>query len=336
MVNGFQSFFLDDPLGTDSEILTETIMQYYSVNRHPPHEILLPSPAEDSELVEEQLTELRGTRCRLLVPQRGKRMQLMTMAASNAKQVFAERDKKERAWQALSDALMKELSLTRPPVHIECVDISNLQGKQAVGSLVCFHRGEKNKSGYRHYRIREKDTPDDYTMMHEVLHRRLERVKQNKGAFPDLLLLDGGKGQLAIAEKVTAELLLQDKIELVAIAKEKAGEGEKLFRPGQKAPILLPAHAPALLYLMRIRDESHRFGITKHRQLRRGATITSKIDTLQGVGTKRKKLLLKTFGSYKKICAASEEELCRVQGIGPLLAASIFEQLQSAGNSESR
>lgn len=331
MISGAQTFFITDPLGEDDRILRETIIQYYSAQRQPPRELLLPLSPEDAELVQDRLCELRESPVRLVIPQRGKRMQLMQMAADNAAQIFAERSRKCKAWNALAESLLNKLKLRNRPETIECLDISNLAGKQAVGSLVCFREGEKEKPRFRHYRIRLQDEPDDYAMMDEVLRRRMETglVKEN---LPDMLLLDGGKGQLNIAVNVLARYDLLDRIDLVAIAKEKQDEGEKLFRPGRKNPILLPGHSPALLYLMRIRDESHRFGITFHRKLRNKATLHSKLDTLQGVGEKRKKLMLKTMGSYKRIMESSADELTAVPGIGPKLARSIHCQLHGGSH----
>ena len=331
MISGAQTFFVTDPIGDDDRILRETIIQYYSTQRQPPRELLLPLAPEDSNLVQDRLSELREAPVRLLVPQRGKRMQLMQMASDNAAQIFAERSRKRKSWDSLAASLQKSLKLGNRPDTIECLDISNLAGKQAVGSLVCFVEGEKEKSRFRHYRIRLKDEPDDYAMMDEVLRRRME-TGLNKKNLPDMLLLDGGKGQLNIAVNVLARFDLLKRIDLVAIAKEKQEEGEKLFRPGRKNPILLPAHSPALLYLMRIRDESHRFGITFHRRLRNKETLHSKLDTLQGVGEKRKKLMLKTLGSYKRIMNATPEELTAVPGIGSKLAQSIHNQLHGNGN----
>jgi excinuclease ABC subunit C len=326
MISGAQTFFINDPIGGDSRILRETILQYYSGQRQPPRELLLPLEPEDVELVQERLAELRQGAVGLPVPQRGKRMQLMRMAADNAEQIFAQRDRKRKSWDSLAAALDKALRLRNRPDTIECLDISNLAGKQAVGSLVCFVAGEKEKPRFRHYRIQLKDEPDDYAMMDEVLRRRME-TGLKKENLPDMLLLDGGKGQLNIAVNVLADYGVLERIDLVAIAKEKQEEGEKLFRPGRKNPVLLAAHAPALLYLMRIRDESHRFGITFHRKLRNKASLHSKLDNLKGVGEKRKKLLLKTLGSYKRVLAASAEELTAVPGIGSGLARSIYEQL---------
>ncbi len=326
MITGAQNFFLADPMGEDDSLLSQTIGQYYSAERQPPRELLLPFALEDRDLIGERLGELREGPVSLLAPQRGKRMQLMQMAAANAAQIFSEKAKKEQSWETLAASLVSKLRLMNKPDTIECLDISNLLGKQAVGSLVCFVQGEKEVKLFRHYRIRSQDTPDDYAMMREVLERRMSKgVEEDR--LPDMLLLDGGKGQLQVAVDVLAGFDLLAKIDLVAIAKEKAEEGEKLFKPGRKNPILLPAHSPVLLYLMRIRDESHRFGITFHRKLRGKAQLRSQLDTIEGVGPKRKKQLLQHLGSLKRISEAGVEELAQVPGIGPELAQQIFTQL---------
>lgn len=326
IISGVQTFLLNDPIGSDPAILAATIIQYYSTERQPPPELLLPHKPEDSELLQERLSELRDGNVKLLIPMRGKYMQLMEMVQQNARQIFTDQEQKKKSWQNLSSLLQKSLHLAHEPDHIECVDISNIGGKQAVGSLVCYHQGVKYTPGYRHYKIREKTTPDDYAMMREVLERRLQKgiVEEN---LPSLLLLDGGKGQLSLAIDVINHLSLADTIDLVAIAKEKEQEGEKLFRPGRKNPINLPRHSPALLFLMRIRDEAHRFGITHHRKLRRKSTLASELDELQGIGKQRKHLLLRTFGSLSKLKLASPSELTGVPGIGAVLAKSIYQQL---------
>lgn len=326
MITGAQSFFLADPLGEDDSLLAQVILQYYSSERQPPRELLLPFVVEDQLLIEERLAELREGPVALLAPQRGKRMQLMQMATANAAQIFSERAKKEQSWDTLATALQAKLRLASRPDTIECLDISNLQGKQAVGSLVCFVQGEKSPARFRHYRIKSLDTPDDYAMMREVLERRLSKGVAEE-TLPDLLLLDGGKGQLQIAVEVLTRFNCLQQVDLVAIAKEKAEEGEKLFRPGRKNPILLPAHSPVLLYLMRIRDEAHRFGITFHRKLRGKAQLQSQLDAIEGVGPKRKQQLLQTLGSVKRVLEAEVEELAAVPGIGPELARRMFRQL---------
>lgn len=328
IISGIQTFLLNDPIGSDQEILAAAIIQYYSTDRQPPPELLLPQQPDDSGLLVERLTELRDGHTKLLIPKRGKLLQLMEMAQQNARQIFTDQEQKRQSWQNLSSLLRKSLHLTHEPDHIECVDISNIGGKQAVGSLVCYHSGTPSQQGYRHYRIQGKSTPDDYAMMREVLERRLAKgiAEQN---LPDLLLLDGGKGQLSLAIDVLAGLSLSEAIDLVAIAKEKEQEGEKLFRPGRKNPIILPRHSPALLFLMRVRDEAHRFGITHHRKLRTKKTLASELDLLRGIGTRRKQLLLRTFGSLTKLKQASPSELTAVPGIGTVLAQSIYRQLHA-------
>ncbi len=326
MITGAQSFFLADPLGEDQNLLAQTILQYYSGDRQPPRELLLPFAVEDQPLIEERLAELREGPVTLMAPQRGKRMQLMQMAATNAAQVFSERAKKEQSWETLAGALQSKLRLANRPDTIECLDISNLLGKQAVGSLVCFVQGDKEVKRFRHYRIRLQDTPDDYAMMREVLERRMAKGIEEDN-LPDLLLLDGGKGQLNIAFDVLSRFDLLERVDLASIAKEKAEEGEKLFRPGRKNPILLAAHAPVLLYLMRIRDEAHRFGITFHRKLRGKEQLHSQLDAIEGIGPKRKKQLLQTLGSVKRVTEAGIDQLAEVPGIGPELARTVYRQL---------
>ncbi len=326
MLTGAQSFFLADPLGDDQSVLAQTILQYYSGLRQPPRELLLPLALDDQELIGERLAELREGPVTLLTPQRGKRMRLMEMATTNAVQVLAERQRKADSWDSLALALQTKLRLSRRPETIECVDISNLQGKQAIGSLVSFIRGDKATDRFRHYRIRSQDTPDDYAMMGEVLERRIGKGLEEDN-LPDLLLVDGGKGQLQVAAEVLARFDCLQRIDLVAIAKEKQEEGEKLFRPGRKNPILLPGHSPVLLYLMRIRDEAHRFGITRHRKLRSKEQLLSLLDTIEGIGPKRKQMLLHTLGSVKRIGEADLDQLAAVPGIGPELAAKIHRHL---------
>ncbi len=326
MVSGAQSFFLADPLGDDGQILTQTLVQYYSRQRHPPRELLLPLDIQDKELVQEHLQELRQGRVTLRIPQRGVRKKLMDMALSNASQIFAEQRQRQRSWLVLADTLQKRLHLRRSPEVIECVDIANISGKQPVGSLVCFIAGHKKTRRYRHYRIQGGDEPDDYRMMREVLQRRFSRGLE-RDDLPDMLLVDGGRGQLGVAQAVAADLGVAAQVDLVAIAKDRQGEGEKLYRPGRKNPLLLPAHTPALLFLMRIRDEAHRFGNTFHRQLRRRATLLSRLEELPGIGPQRRQQLLTHLGSLQRVLKATEQELAAVPGIGPKLAQQIHRHL---------
>jgi excinuclease ABC subunit C len=244
------------------------------------------------------------------------------MANTNALQVFKEKEKKAKSWQSLSQAMEKRLHLQQAPDKIECLDISNISGKQAVGSLVCFDRGEADKNNFRHFKIRTVEGPDDYAMMREVLYRRLRRAI-DEDTLPHLFIVDGGRGQLGMALSIADELSITERLDWIGIAKEKKGGGEKLYKPGRKNPIMLQPHNPVLLYLMRIRDESHRFGVTFHRKLRNKATLFSELDTIPGIGREKKKNLLKHLGSLKRIKQATEEELLEVRGIGSELARQI-------------
>ncbi len=328
LISGNRSFFFEDPYGDDSAILSQVINQYYDHHRYIPREILLPFDLEAPEVNRERLSELRKDKVLLSVAQRGDRKKLMLMAQANSEQVFSEREKQDRSWRSLAETMSKKLKLNNSPEIVECLDISNFGGKQAVGSLVCFEGGAANKSRYRHYKIRTKDTPDDYAMMREVLRRRFSRgIEENN--LPDLFVVDGGKGQLGVALSVAKEFGLEDEMDWLGIAKEKQEEGEKLFKPGRKNPILLPAHNPVLLYIMQIRDESHRYGITFHRKLRNKNTLTSELDRISGIGKERKKTLLKHFGSLKRVKNASFEELKEVNGVGSELAKIIYDALHA-------
>lgn len=327
IISGSRPFFLEDPYGDDKAILSQAINQFYdnTVNL-PTKEILLPFEPESKELLEEKLADLLESRVSLTIPQRGDRAGLTAMAEENAKNIFDEKEKQKASWQTLSKSIIKKLKLVKPAEIIECLDISNTSGKQAVGSLVCFEHGEPSKGRYRHYKIQTIDGPNDYGMMEEVLYRRFTRGMEEDN-LPDLFIVDGGKGQLNMALRVALELGIADRLDWIGIAKERDQEGEKLYKPGRKNPILLPAHDPVLLYMMRIRDESHRYGVTFHRKLRNKNTLTSELDNIAGIGKNRKKSLLKHFGSLKKVKNATVQDLEKVTGIGSDLAKEIFNQL---------
>ncbi len=344
MINGSRTFFLAAPLGDDATILAQALIQHYDSGDNLQPEILLPLEPEDKELLAERFCDLRGESVSLQIPQRGDRLQLIAMANANAQQLFAERDNKEQTWQTLAASLVDALHLNRTPNIIECLDISNTSGKQAVGSLVCFERGAPALHKFRHYKIRTVAGPDDYAMMAEVLERRLQRGLAEDD-LPDLMMVDGGRGQLGIALRVAREQGIADesgnpqhheqRVEWIGIAKEKQGEGEKLYKPGRKNPIILPSHHPVLLYLKRIRDESHRYGVSFHRKLRNKATLTSELDAISKIGPQKKKVLLKTLGSLTRIKEASEEALTRVPGIGPTLAKEIYHHFhQQSGQNK--
>ncbi len=322
LLNGSRTFFISDSYGDDQSILAQALIQFYDMDAVPPGEILLPFSPADLQLIQAHFHDRTGKRSILKIPKRGDNLKLVTMANTNARQLFAEREKKEKSWQSLCKSMEKKLHLKRIPEKIECLDISNIGGKQAVGSLVHFLKGEPDKRNFRHFRIKTVEGPDDYAMMREVLMRRLSRgIKED--SLPDLFVVDGGRGQLGMALAVAAELGITEELDWIGIAKEKKDEGEKLYKPGRKNPLLLRSHDPVLLYLMRIRDESHRYGITFHRKLRKKATLTSELDAIPGIGEAKKKSLLRHMGSLKRIKTATVEELQEVKGIGTELAKEI-------------
>ncbi len=333
LISGSRTFFLDDPYGEDSIILAQVINQFYDRDSYLPKELMLPFEPEDAELLAENLSDIKGSKVLFTIPQRGDKLKLIDMAAANSNQVFEEREKKEKSWDSLCRAIQLKLHLRRPPERVECLDISNISGKQAVGSLVCFAHGEPATSRFRHYKIRTIDGPDDYGMMREVLQRRLSRGL-DEDDLPDLFVVDGGKGQLNMALGVADELGIRDDLDWIGIAKEKQEEGEKLYKPGRKNPIVLPGHNPVLLYLMRIRDESHRYGVTFHRRLRKTSAFRSELDHINGIGNERKKRLLKHFGSLKQVKQATVAELMQVEGIGSDMAQQIFAHFNQKDEGE--
>jgi excinuclease ABC subunit C len=324
VVLGQQVFFILDPIGDDREVLGEVIRQFYTREESFPDELLLPFQVPDHLSLAEWLTEMRGRKVQVRVPKRGNDVKLLQMAETNARQVHIDQENREKSWQEMAKNLQSRLQLGRTPGRIECLDISNIGGKQPVGSLVCFIQGEKVQREYRHYSISGSHQPDDYRMMGEVLERRFTPTGDKMHICPDLLVIDGGKGHLNVAVDVLRNKGLQDMVELVAIAKDKISRVDKIYRPGRKNPVSLPRHSPVLFFLMQVRDESHRFGITFHRKLRRKSTLSSELDSVPGIGSSRKEMLLRSIGSLAKIKHASREELAAVQGIGPELADLIW------------
>ncbi len=320
---GNRSFYFREVVGDDGKIMGEVLERYY-LERYIPKLILIPWTLHKGIFIE-YLAELKQAKVEVRMPQRGDGVKLVDMAAMNAARVFADLKNKQKTWADLACTLEKKLHLSKHPNRMECLDISNTSGKQAVGSLVCFVNGEKATRDYRHYKIQTKDTPDDYQMMYEVLQRRFDPNKDK--ILPDLLIVDGGKGQLGIAVRVLKEYELTGSLDIVGIAKEKGDEGEKLFIPGRKKPIILPKHSPILLLLMHIRDESHRFGITFHRKLRSKKTISSILDDIPSIGTVKRQALLLHFGSLTKIKKATVAEITKVDGFAMKTAQKVYSFL---------
>src|SRR5690606_25272849 len=306
--------------------------QYYQRAPFVPPEVLLQVPVEDQDVVEGWLRQRRGGAVRLHVPQRGEKRRLMEMVVENARLALEERlaqlaRRSEEAERAMAH-LAEVLGLPALPQRIEAFDISNIQGNQAVASMVVFEDGQPKPSDYRRFKIRTQSTPDDYAMMRAVVHRRFLRGLREQadeveargfGQFPDLVLIDGGKGQLNAAREVMRELGVED-IPTVALAEQF----EHVFVEGRAEPVILPWASPGLKLLQRIRDEAHRYALTYHRHLRDQRASQSVLDEIPGVGPRRKRELIKRFGSAAGVRRATVEELAQVPGISQALAERIF------------
>ncbi len=318
------------------EVLSDLTVQYYSGARIVPDEVILPVELEDADVRAELLSERRGKKCEVLVPQRGEKLRLLEMAMENARQSFASRRDNEKTREQMLEELRTKLHLRNSPKRIECYDISNLQGSMVVGSQVTFDEGEPQKNLYRRYRIRSFEGQDDFASMYEVLKRRLTRaVREN--LFPDLWVIDGGKGQLNVALQVLTEFNLREHIDCVSLAKqhvlndgreiEVTKSEERVFLPNRKDPIILAKNSTALFLLVRIRDEAHRFAITYNRELRRRARLRSVLDDIEGIGPTRRRAMLRHFGSLRRIRAATVEEIAAVKGVNLQLAGEIKRHL---------
>jgi excinuclease ABC subunit C len=333
-ITGQRVYPFGDIEDEDGQILRQLLGVYYSGETFLPRQILLPTePDGGLDQLSEWFSEIGGQRIDVHVAQRGHGRKLVLLAKRNAKRHFeARRTSLVTAADVLAD-VQEKLNLERSPETIECFDISNVQGKLAVASMVRFAQAEPDKSGYRRYRIRTIDEPDDFAMMREALTRRLRRGA-TKGGLPDLLLVDGGKGQLGVAVAVLEELSLAH-VPVAAITKIKdlapgdMSAKDKVFLPGRKNAVTFRGGSHALHLLQRVRDEAHRFAIEYHRKLRSKNMTQSVLDAAPGLGGAKQKALLKTFGSLKKIREASVEQLQQAPGIGPKLAAVLFEYLHA-------
>jgi excinuclease ABC subunit C len=315
----------------DAEALSAFVRQYYAGEPSIPREILLPLPVEDWELIRAWLSEKKAAKVEILSPRRGPKRDLVEMARKNAENAFQKRLTEKENLELMLKEVQDRLRLRRVPRRIECFDISNLFGTLAVGSRVVFQDGKADRSGYRHFKIQAPSFPDDYGMMYEVLKRRYAKVTESDPA-PDLLVVDGGKGQLNVALAVFAELGLSG-LSAVGLAKEKEGglripEGksaDKIYLPKVKDPILLPAHAASLRYLQRIRDEAHRFAIAFHKKLRGKRGLQTILDEIPGIGEIKKRALLRHFGSLAKIQEASAEGLSEVGDLNGKDAQTVYD-----------
>ena len=297
---------------SSSEVLFAFIQQYYGYNRHIPKQILLDEDIDEKELLEDWLSDLRGNKVHIKVPQKGVKLRLVKMARKNAEIIQHQKKKMENALIELK----KYLKLEKLPRVIEGYDISNISGKFAVGSKVSFKDGKPNKKMYKHFKM-ETPGPNDFAMMEELLTRRLKMV--DRDPEPDLIVIDGGKGQLGMACGVLDKLNLTH-IPIIGLAKEF----EEIYTPNSKRPIIIPKNNKALHLLQQVRDESHRFAITYHRKLRSKNIQASSLDDIAGVGKKRKVALLKEFGTLDNIKNASIEDLAKIKGMNQKTAENVY------------
>jgi excinuclease ABC subunit C len=340
---GREYFILEGTEETsDTEVVEQFIKQFYTEAANVPEQLMLPQEIEEARIIGQWLRSKRGgKKVEIRVPRRGQSKDLVKMAAENATETLsslraqwqADTHKQE---QALAD-LQQAFKLSEPPNRIECYDISNTQGTATVGSMVVFEQGVPSKKLYRRFNVKSvPGAPDDFASMEEVLTRRFKRWQsaQEMGAdpgskpdasfsfLPDLVIIDGGKGQLSRVVKVLDEFGLSEKVPVVGLAKRE----EEIFFPNKSKPALLPRHSQGLYLVQRIRDEAHRFAITAHRKRRSKQGLASQLDIIPGIGPTRRKALLKHFGSIDKIREASIEELASV--VPKNTAASIKAHLE--------
>lgn len=321
------------------EVYHSFISQYYSSQRFIPNEIITSVVPQNKELLEEWLTEQRGTKVEILTPQRGDKKSIIELAEKNAQELFKADKKKIFDAETILSNIQKKLNLNNLPNHIECFDISNIQGTDAYGSMVCFKEGKPSKKDYRIFKIKSVEGPDDYSSMKEVITRRYQRIINEGQQLPDLVLIDGGKGQLNITVEVFNELGIHDvnlagiaKIKLISRSSKNEKTEERFFLPKRKNPITFRKGSAELLLLEYIRDEAHRFAITHHKKERIKKSLTSVLDQIENVGEKRKKALLKHFGSLTKIKSASLEELIKSKIIPEKTAKDIFNFFNKTNN----
>ena len=340
VLTGSRLFSLTWELG-DAEGISAFLPQYYTDGTYIPEEILLPLEIEDGAALADVLADAKGRKVTILHPLRGVKRELVDLAGKNAAAALRERDEKQASTETLLGELHKRLHLSRLPRRIECYDISTIQGRFSVGSGVSFLDSRADKKNYRHYRIREVEGQDDFAMLREVFSRRFREDTVRKVGLPDLVVVDGGIGQLNATLEIISELGLNGRFDLVSLAKSRVARDagstairrsdERVFLPGRKNPVVLRQNSAALLLLAAIRDEAHRFAIEYHRTLRSKDGIASGIEQVPGIGAKRRTALLKHFGSLQRLKEAGVEEIAAVEGINRATAVRVHEWLQGIG-----
>jgi excinuclease ABC subunit C len=311
-----------------AEIMEYFINQYYTRTDEIPSEIFIAEAIDQTAVIEKWLGFRANYRVSIHIPKAGEKKKLMTMCQKNARYLLDElklQRMKAKDWVPhVLTSLQRDLRLENPPRRIECFDISNIQGTDPTGSMVCFINGRAKKSEYRKFAIKGKSTPDDFAMIREVVYRRYSRLLEEKKELPDLIVIDGGKGQLATAFSVLVELDITE-LAIIGLAKRL----EEIFIPGNSDAQMLPRTSSSLKLLQQIRDEAHRFAITFHRQKRKKRTLQSRLDQIPGVGPTRRNELLKKFGSVKRIRELSIDELKREGKLPQKIAKNVYDYLNS-------
>ncbi|MEC4669026.1 MAG: excinuclease ABC subunit UvrC, partial [Nitrospirota bacterium] len=324
---GRKDFFWSD-VGdaSDEELVRSAIEQFYNKDGLPPKELLVPSPLSEAALIEAWLSEKKGEAVRVVAPERGTKHQLLLLAEENAGAMVADHLRSKETDHRATEELKRLLRLDRAPRRIEGFDISNTMGDQSVASLVVWEDGQAKKSDYRRFRIKTVTGANDFASMQEVVVRRYGEAENLP--LPDLVLIDGGLGQLAAAMEGLRQVGRAG-LPIIGLAKARGEKEERIFVPGRKNPILLAPSSPATHLLQRIRDEAHRFAITYHRKLRGKALVSSRLDAIIGVGEIRRQRLLKQFGSLETIAQATDDQLREIGGVDARTAAEIRKALKS-------
>jgi excinuclease ABC subunit C len=314
----------------EGAILSLFLTRYYLRREEFPSEVLLPLDFEDRPLVEELVRQRSGRTVRLRVPARGEKARQIRLANRNASLLLEERllAASQETRRARDDVLelQSALGLARIPRRIACIDISTIQGRDSVGSVVTFENGVPRKAGYRRFKIKYVEGQDDFAMMAEVTERYFRGLLDHGEELPELLVIDGGKGQLGAARGVLAELGALEVIDTLGLAKRE----EEIWLPGRRDPLWLPRRSRALQLVQHIRNEAHRFAVTYHRTLRSKRTIASELDRVPGIGPKRRAALLHHFRSVDRIRGTSVDEIARVPGFSTALAARVKEAIGSS------
>jgi excinuclease ABC subunit C len=322
---GTRHFNFSEIMSAREEMIGAFIRQYYEKAPFVPKEVLIPTQLEDASLLEELLSGIKGKKVSLLRPEKGEKLRLVKLASQNAENRLKEFKASAATDMEILVQLKKRLKMDKVPQRIECFDISSISGTEAVAGMVVFERGKANTSLFRKYRIKSVAAQDDYSCMFEVLKRRYGKGEKSK-PYPDMLMVDGGKGQLNIAVSVIESLKPEQTFQIISIAKKNESKGEtqdKIYKPGQVNPVNMGRGGEILLFLEKIRNKSHEFAIAFHRQRRGKRFIRSALDSIPGVGKKRKATLLTHFKSIKKIRAATLEELSALPGMNRNVAESV-------------